>query len=512
MKNSGSSSLFERFAFSDKTLLVAAVCFLALLASNFGSETRVLLVGDSTMADKPTVDNPERGWGQMLPLFFRDNVIFTNCARNGRSTKSFINEGRWQAVLDQLKSGDFVFIQFGHNDEKTADSTRYAAPWTAYKENLMRFVRETKQKGATPVLLTPVQRRKFDSTGKLVDTHGEYPEVVREIAKEQNIQLFDLTKQTTDFLNRLGSEGSKKIFVQIDKHIFESLPDGREDNTHFNEYGATEIARLVAEDIDRSTLPLKSFRRPFAVDSLVGINKIVALDYFYNCEWKLVGDKKTQFHYVWEDSANSGFSQLGDVIDHLGAYTTRLISAPTKDQLSHYSVYIIVDPDTPEETEHPNYTDDRAATAIAEWVDDGGVLVLMANDKGNSEFKHFNTLAGKFGIQFNEDSYHRVVGNNFDEGKFSSLPSHPIFSGVRQIYMKEICSLTLQQPATEILTENGRVFAASARYGKGLVFAVGDPWLYNEYIDNRKLPMDFENKKAAVALFKWLLEQAKPVM
>lgn len=500
----------EQFFVSNKTLLFATICLVALLSGNFVNQPTVFLIGDSTMADKPTVNNPERGWGQMLPQFFREGIVFKNYARNGRSTKSFIDEGRWQVVLDQLQPGDFVFIQFGHNDEKSMDSSRYAAPHTTYKDNLLRFIRDTKQRKAIPVLLTPVQRRKFDEVGKLVDTHGEYPDVVRQVASVEKIQIIDLTKETTNLLNRLGPEGSKKIFMWVEKGIFDSLPNGKEDNTHFTEYGATEIARLVAEDIKQSPLSLKSYERPWSADSLVGLGKIVALDYFYNREWKTVQDKKVQFHYIWEDTANSGFSQLGDVIVNMGAYITKVQTAPTRELLSKYGIYVIVDPDTPQETDHPNYVDDSSASAIADWVHRGGVLVLMENDKGNSEFEHFNLLAGKFGIRFNEDSYHRVVGSNFDMGKFDHLPSHRIFEGIGQIYMKEICSLSLRQPAQLVLTEDGMVFLATAKYGAGVALAVGDPWLYNEYIDTRKLPAVYQNKKAGELLFRWLLGQAKP--
>ena len=238
--------------------------------------------------------------------------------------------------------------------------------------------------------------------------------------------------------------------------------------------------------------------------------KVVMLDYFYNCEWKQAGAVKTQFHYIWEDTANSGFSQLGEVIRRLGARLGELHCQPTRHLLGQCSVYIIVDPDTPSETEHPNYISDAAVEIIAAWVKKGGVLVLMNNDKGNAEFEHLNRLAAKFGIHFNEDSYHRVVGNKFDTGKFSQLPDHPIFAGVGQIYMKEICSLTIAKPAVPILTEQGKVFMASARVGEGLVCAVGDPWLYNEYIDANKLPAVFENMKAAENFFRWLLKSASP--
>jgi unsaturated rhamnogalacturonyl hydrolase len=170
-----------------------------------------------------------------------------------------------------------------------------------------------------------------------------------------------------------------------------------------------------------------------------------------------------------------------------------------------------VDPDTPQESEHPNYVDQQAIDAIEQWVRGGGVLVLLENDKGNSEFTHFNKLASRFGITFNEDSRNRVVGTAYDTGKFDRFPDHPIFKGVRRIYMKEISTMKLEDPARAILTDNNDVIIASANVGRGLVFAVGDPWIYNEYITHRKLPLEYENFKAAENLIAWLLTEAKPV-
>jgi unsaturated rhamnogalacturonyl hydrolase len=243
-------------------------------------------------------------------------------------------------------------------------------------------------------------------------------------------------------------------------------------------------------------------------DDLLRRPKVVMLDYFYNCEWKQEGTTKIQYHYIWEDTANSGFSILGSVITGLGASLGELHCSPVRGLLDQCSVYVVVDPDTPAETKDPHYISDVATREIVDWVHDGGVLVLMGNDKGNAEFAHLNNLAQHFGIHFNEDSYHRVVDNKFEMGKFSNFPDHPIFYGVSRIYLKEICSLAIEKPAEPILAEDEHVFMASARFGRGTVFAVGDPWLYNEYIDNRKLPSEFENKKGASRLFQWLLERA----
>lgn len=490
-------------------MFVALLLCLLFVSSGFRGEVRIFLIGDSTVADKPEIDNPERGWGQVLPWFFDRGVVVENHARNGRSTKSFISENRWQRVFEALRPGDYVFIQFGHNDAKREDTTRYAPPHTSYKQNLLRFVRESRSRGAIPVLITPVNRRRFDDSGRLVDLHGDYPKVVREVAKEEDAYLIDLHDKSKKLFENIGPEATKRVFLWVNPGEYESLPSGKQDNTHFTKYGALEVAQLVADGIKELDLPLAKFLEPLSRDSLPGLGKVVGLDYFFNCEWKENNDgSRVQYHYVWEDSANSGFSELGRIIDRLGANITTVHKTPTMEDLKRLSIYMIVDPDTPEETKNPNYISQDAIEVIVEWVKSGGVLMLMGNDKGNVEFEHFNQLGERFGIHFNEDSHHRVVGKNFDTGKCDSLPAHPIFSGVKLIFIKELCSLRIEKPAEAILTENGLVLMAVAHVGKGTVFAIGDPWLYNEYIDNRKLPDGFENAKAGKNLFRWLLTTA----
>jgi len=215
------------------------------------------LVGDSTMADKP-VDkpNPERGWGQLFPTLVKEPARVVNHAVNGRSTKSFRAEGRWENVLSQLAAGDYVLIEFGHNDEKKEDPKRYAAADTDFKENLRRFIREVRAKGATPILATPVNRRKFDDNGHLTDTHGAYPDAMRVVAVEEKVPLIDLHALTRPLLEKLGPENSKSLFVWVKPGEYASIPNGREDDTHFNEKGALEISQLVANEIRAQKLPL----------------------------------------------------------------------------------------------------------------------------------------------------------------------------------------------------------------------------------------------------------------
>ena len=240
--------------------------------------------------------------------------------------------------------------------------------------------------------------------------------------------------------------------------------------------------------------------------------KVVGLDYYFNHEFiKDKNGKEVQYHYIWEDTANSGYSELGDVIKSLGAQLGELHQAPMLKKLKDMSIYIIVDPDTPLETAHPNYIDHNSIVNIVKWVKGGGVLVLFGNDKGNCEFEHLNMLAGQFGIHFNEDSRNDVIGKNYDMGKFDNLPVIPLFSGVKKIYLKEISTLKISKAAKPVLIDKGDVIMASAKAGKGFVFAVGDPWIYNEYIDHRKLPEDFQNRKAAENLFTWLLGKAREI-
>ncbi|MGG9972070.1 glycosyl hydrolase family 28 protein [Ferruginibacter sp. SUN002] len=223
---------------------------------------RIFMIGDSTMANKPVEDNPERGWGQFFPQYLTNDVEVKNHAVNGRSTKSFIKEGRWDTVMNQLQPGDYVIIQFGHNDSKIEDSTRYAAPQTTYRENLIRFINDAKSKGANPILVTPVMRRKFDSKGVFVDQHGEYPGVVKEVAAKLNVPLIDLHKSSQELIEKEGVENSKRLFLNIPAGHFKNYKGKPEDNTHFSEYGAASVASLVCQSIKEQNLALAKYLKP----------------------------------------------------------------------------------------------------------------------------------------------------------------------------------------------------------------------------------------------------------
>ncbi|HSW07452.1 GDSL-type esterase/lipase family protein [Aquabacterium sp.] len=218
------------------------------------------LAGDSTMADKPlTPPQPERGWGQLFRPLLKEPQRLLNHAANGRSTKRFIDEGRWDHLLSQLAPGDFVLLQFGHNDARIDDPARYAPARGAYQDNLRRFVREVRARGATPWLATPLMRRQFDASGRLVDSHGDYPAAMRAVAAELQVPMLDLHRASAALLQGLGDEPSKALFMWIPPGRFDTLPEGKKDNTHFTERGAQAMARLAAEAMRQQGLPVKDW-------------------------------------------------------------------------------------------------------------------------------------------------------------------------------------------------------------------------------------------------------------
>ncbi|HEY0676828.1 MAG TPA: DUF4350 domain-containing protein [Chitinophagaceae bacterium] len=240
-----------------------------------------------------------------------------------------------------------------------------------------------------------------------------------------------------------------------------------------------------------------------------GRGKTVLLDNYFNNEWKKdVTGTLIRHHYTWNDKTNGGFAMLGDIFSQHGVKTTSLETAPDAASLQNVSIYIIVDPDTKKENENPNFIQPEHINAIANWVNGGGVLVLMGNDINNTEFEHFNKLAAKFGFRFNEDNYHQVKNDQYEQGAFTVPANHPVFKTAKKLYVKELATLKLNRNTDAIFRDNGKVIMASIKHGKGTVFVIGDPWLYNEYVDGRKLPPQFDNYNAANDLVKWLIGQS----
>lgn len=227
----------------------------------FAQKPTLYTIGDSTMADKIKPDeNPEKGWCQVLPsLFDLNKITIDNRAVNGRSTRSFINEKRWESVYNSLKPGDYVFIQFGHNDEKIADSTRYTNPHTAYRYNLIRFVTEAREKGAIPILFSSIARRNFNEHGVLVGTHGEYPIEARLVAQEYNVPFIDLGYFSEVLEQSYGPEKSKDLHLHFKAGEHPYYPEGKSDDTHLSMKGATEIAKIAVRELGKLDLKLNKY-------------------------------------------------------------------------------------------------------------------------------------------------------------------------------------------------------------------------------------------------------------
>lgn len=241
-----------------------------------------------------------------------------------------------------------------------------------------------------------------------------------------------------------------------------------------------------------------------------GNGKTILLDRFFNSEKKKdIGGAMNYWHYAWEEKSNGGFSTFGSVFEKNGARLSSLDVAPTPANLKESSVYIIVDPDHVRDNPTPNYVSATNVKTISDWVKAGGVLVLMANDSFNCDLQHFNLLSKAFGITFTDKSLNMVKNDVFAQGEVLPGANNPIFKTTQKMYLKEISALQVKAPAKAQITKDNDIIIATAKYGKGTVFAVGDPWLYNEYVDGRKLPAEYENYKAAEDLVKWLLTQTK---
>ncbi len=252
---------------------------------------------------------------------------------------------------------------------------------------------------------------------------------------------------------------------------------------------------------------LASVEMEIAAENALGRGKTVGLDYHFNHELRknAITGQQEQFHYTWEDRQHSGFWLWGQQFRELGAQTVALFDVPTAAVLKPLSIYIIVDPDTRKETPKPNYIQPNDSKAVTDWVRGGGTLVLLANDTANCETKHLNQLAQSFGVQFTGQSVNMVQGSQFEQGSVDLTSGQAVFKTAQKAYIKELALLAVQSPAQPLVTGKG-IIMATARLGKGKVFVLGDPWLYNEYVDGRKIPASFENFLAGKDLARWLLQ------
>jgi lysophospholipase L1-like esterase len=239
-----------------RTALVFTLALFATLGMRSATPVTIWLAGDSTMARKEENKRPETGWGEALqPCFDSTQTRVANRAMNGRSTRSFVAEGRWKAIVDSLNAGDYVLIEFGHNDEKV--NMPVGSSPADFGANLARFVDDVRARRATPVLLTPVARRRWQD-GKLVDTHGEYPGVVRAVATEKKVALVDMTELSARVLERYGPDSSTALFLHLKAGDHPNYPAGVEDNTHFSPVGAREMAAVFLDAFARMDAGLRA--------------------------------------------------------------------------------------------------------------------------------------------------------------------------------------------------------------------------------------------------------------
>lgn len=240
--------------------------------------------------------------------------------------------------------------------------------------------------------------------------------------------------------------------------------------------------------------------------------KSVLLDSYFNNEFKKGSNgEKISFHYKWDETTPSGFSILGETFKRNGFKLATLNEAPTSANLKDHAIYVIVDPDNIKDSPVPNYMDDKLASVIAKWVKKGGALVLFANDSTNADLKHFNKLANVFGINFNDQMINHVTNDVTREGGGIDTKDNPMFKTAKQVYMKDACSISVKGKAYPLLKQKNDIIIAGSNYGKGFVLAIGDPWLYNEYV-NGNLQAEFENDKGANDLVIWLKNKLNKVV
>jgi unsaturated rhamnogalacturonyl hydrolase len=363
--------------------------------------------------------------------------------------------------------------------------------------------------------ITSVQEPSTGLWYQVLDKAGE-PGNYREASASCMFAYALLKGARLGYIDAAYQEAGKKAFAGILREFMTQDADG---SWHLekvcmvaglggNPYRDGSYGYYVSEPIRRDDLKgaapfiLAGLEMEKLASGWVGRDRTVVLDRYFNNEYR----DGERFHYTWEDTRNSGYSWWGQLLRDLGARTTSLDAAPTAENLRGADVYIVVDPDTKKETAAPHFVEPAHVAAITEWVRGGGTLVLLANDTANCEHTRFNTLAAAFGLRFTDRSRNLVRNDRFEQGAVPVPVGHPIFRRSRKLYIKELSTLAVQAPARAVLSEGSDVVMATCSLGAGRVFALGDPWLYNEYVDGKKLPAGFDNFQAARDLSVWLLQ------
>ena len=388
--------------------------------------------------------------------------------------------------------------------------------------------------------LTAILQRTAEAVVKVQDTEGVWWQVMNRVGDKGNYReasgscmfVYALAKGV-----RLGALDKKYAahaaqgYAGILKHFITENGDGSvnlEKTVSVSGLGGKPYRDgsydyYLSEKIRQNDLKgvgpfiMASVEMEIAKEEKVGKGKTVLLDYNFNNEYRKGFDGQNErFHYTLDDKRDSGFQLWGKTFSDFGAIIKPLETAPSVLSLKNAQVYIIVDPDTKKETTNPNYIKPEDVKVIKAWVKKGGTLMLMANDTSNCEITHFNTLSKEFGIEFSNKGRNFVKNDTYPQGEFFLSENHPIFKDVKRLFIKELSILNVKMPAEGVLfsPENstdakgnaGDVIMAVAKYGKGRVFAIGDPWIYNEYVGGRKLPNAYENFKAAKYLAAWLLK------
>ncbi len=447
-----------------------------------------LLLMDSHMRDLET-GLLRHGWDESRQMAWADKGT-------GLSPEAWARANGWyaMALVDVL---DWVPIGYPRRGELLEALNKTAASALAYQDKSTGLWWQVMDKGGQP---------------------GNFPEASASsmftYALAKGVRMRYLAPSYQDTAQK-GWDGIGKTFVKTDASGGERLTGTvKSAGLGGKPYRAGTYEYYIGEKvIDNDAKGVGAFlmagsEMAQSGTALLGHGRTAVVDAWFNSQTRVNAAGQTElFHYKWDDDSNDGFAFFGRAFQRYGMELGELKGAPTADGLKAADVYLIVSPDTPAKNPKAHFMDKPSGDAIQAWVEAGGVLVLMANDAGNTEFEHFNTLGDRFGIHFNPVDRNKVEGSDFEQGEVMIPAGTNVFTKAHTTFMKDVCTIAVSRGATAVLTDKGDVLMAAAVVGKGTVFAVVDPWLYNEYTDGRKLPAKFDTYAAGIDLVGWLFKQ-----